>query len=105
VPSEQLAGVPFARMHTRYSHGSTACQYSSMRPSQTDDVRSMTRFGHQRGCAATAARRGQAPAGTDRVRCYGSGLAASEDILLYDSVNAPITVNHLGDAEVDANRN
>ena len=65
----------------------------------------LTHLGHQRSCPKWAARRGQAPAGTDRVGCYGSGFAASEDILLYDRVNAPITVNHLGDAEVDANRN
>ena len=64
-----------------------------------------THFGNQRGCPEMAARRGQAPAGTDRVGCYGSSLAASEDILLDDRVNAPITVNHLGDAEVNANRN
>src|SRR5258705_5169702 len=38
-------------------------------------------------------------------RCYGSGLAAGEDILLDDRVNAPISIHHLGDAEVDANRN
>jgi hypothetical protein len=50
------------------------------------------------------ARCGQAPTGTDRVGCYGSGLAASEDVLLDDRVNAPITVNHLGDTEVNANR-
>src|SRR3982074_1736073 len=34
----------------------------------------------------------------------GSGLAASEDILLDDGVNAPVTVNHLGDTEVNADR-
>src|SRR5947208_1513773 len=38
-------------------------------------------------------------------RCYGSGLAAGEDILLDDRVNAPISIHYLGDAEVDANRN
>ncbi len=38
-------------------------------------------------------------------RCCGSGLATGEDILLDDRVDAPISVNHLGDAEVDANRN
>ena len=38
-------------------------------------------------------------------RYYGSGLATGEDILLDDRVNAPISINHLGDAEVDANRN
>ena len=65
----------------------------------------LTHFGHQRGCPETAARRGQAPAGTDRVGCYGSGLAASEDILLDDRMDAPISVDHLGDAEVNANRN
>src|SRR4051812_24229162 len=31
-----------------------------------------------------------------------SGHAASEDILLDDRVDAPVAVNHLGDAEVDA---
>src|ERR1700687_6106084 len=38
-------------------------------------------------------------------QCYRSGLATGEDILLDDRVDAPISVNHLGDAEVDANRN
>src|SRR5437764_2240395 len=32
----------------------------------------------------------------------GSGHAAGEDILLDDRVDAPVAVNHLGDAEVDA---
>jgi hypothetical protein len=50
------------------------------------------------------ARCGQALTGTGRVECYGSGLAASEDVLLDDRVNAPITVNHLRDTEVNANR-
>ena len=59
-------------------------------------------FGYKQ---VTSNRRGQAPAGTDRVGCYGSGLATGEDILLDDRVNAPISINHLGDAEVDANRN
>jgi hypothetical protein len=38
-------------------------------------------------------------------RCYGSGLTTGEDILFDDRVDAPISINHLGDAEVDANRN
>jgi hypothetical protein len=38
-------------------------------------------------------------------RCCGSGLAAGEDILLDDCVDAPISIHHLGDAEVDANGN
>jgi hypothetical protein len=38
-------------------------------------------------------------------RVHGSGLATGEDILLDDRVDAPISINHLGDAEVDANRN
>jgi hypothetical protein len=49
--------------------------------------------------------RGQAPAGTTAPGVTRSGLAASEDILLDDRVNAPISINHLGDAEVDANCN
>src|ERR1700733_15754203 len=53
---------------------------------------------------ARSARRGRAPAGIDRVARSGSGLAASEDILLDDGVNAPIAVDHLGDSEVNANR-
>src|SRR5260370_42307204 len=32
----------------------------------------------------------------------GSRLAASENVLLDDRVDAPVAVNHLGDAEVDA---
>ena len=32
----------------------------------------------------------------------GSGLITSEDVLLDDRVDAPVAVNHLGDAEVDA---
>ncbi len=32
----------------------------------------------------------------------GSGLATSEDVLLDNRVDAPVAVNHLGDAEVDA---
>ena len=39
-------------------------------------------------------RRGQAPAGTDRVGCYGSGLAASEDSLLNDRVNSRADFRH-----------
>ena len=46
-----------------------------------------------------------APAKADRVAVQRSGLAAGEDILLDDRVNAPISINHLGDAEVDADRN
>jgi hypothetical protein len=56
------------------------------------------------GSPEIAARRGQAlPEPT--ASCYGSGLATGEDILLDDRVDAPISINHLGDAEVDANRN
>ena len=36
---------------------------------------------------------------------FGSGLATGKDVLLDNRVDAPISINHLGDAEVDANRN
>src|SRR6266446_10864274 len=35
----------------------------------------------------------------------GAGLATSEDVLLDDRVDAPVAVNHLGDAKVDADCN
>ena len=35
----------------------------------------------------------------------GSGRAAREDVLLDDRMDAPVSINHLGDAEVDTNRN
>src|SRR6516165_4617564 len=42
--------------------------------------------------------------GTPAVDCLASGLAAGEDVLLDDGVNAPVSVNDLGDPEVDADR-
>ena len=64
----------------------------------------LTRDGLQRGCPEM--QRDAASSCRSRPRrCYGSGLAAGEDILLDDCVDAPISIHHLGDAEVDANRN
>ena len=67
-------------------------------------IRILTHFGNQHSRPEMAPGCGQAPTGTGRVECCGSGLAASEDVLLDDRVNAPITVNHLRDTEVNANR-
>ena len=59
--------------------------------------------GPQRGCAEMQHDAASSCQSQPR-RCYGSGLAAGEDILLDDRVNAPISIYHLGDAEVDADR-
>src|SRR5947208_2202852 len=65
---------------------------------------SISEFGPQRGFpekqrdAASSCQSGPR-------RRYGSGLAAGEDVLLDDRVDAPISIHYLGDAEVDADRN
>ena len=63
-----------------------------------------THLGHRR--VAPERQRDAARVLPERPSRYcGSGLATGKDIFLDDRVNAPISINHLGDAEVDADRN
>ena len=74
----------------------------SSRP--TTKMTRLTHLGHRR--VAPERQRDAARVLPERPRRYcGSGLATGEDIFLDDRVNAPISINHLGDAEVDADRN